>query len=172
MVQWDVLYSMIRCVTVRYRVGRYGIYQFPTNCFKCFILQCCGSRMLILYPGSWFLSVTDSGSNNNKRGGGKISGLSFFCNHKFHKFFFYIFLYFYSKNCHLALENRGRGCGIRKKAYPRCTGQKRTGSRFWICSTRYFESDRTRHHFLQGNLDPYVPLFSTDPDPPEYIFQL
>ncbi len=49
-------------------------------------VQCCGSGMFISDPGSWFLSISDPGSNNStKRGGGKFFGPSMFCSHKYHK---------------------------------------------------------------------------------------
>ncbi len=57
-------------------------------------MQCCGSRMFIPDPGSWFLPIPDPGSripdpgskNSNKRGSWKkISCHTFLCSHKFHK---------------------------------------------------------------------------------------
>ncbi len=43
-------------------------------------------RFRDVYPGSWFLSIPDPGSNkSNKRGGGKICCPTLFCSHKYHK---------------------------------------------------------------------------------------
>ncbi len=58
----------------------------PQNLPSLILKQYCGSGMFISGPGSWFLSIPDSGSriqdprsnNNNKRGGGKIGCLYFF----------------------------------------------------------------------------------------------
>ncbi len=55
---------------------------------------CCGSRMFIPDPGSWFLPITDPGSrildpgsknSNERQGWKKICCHNFFWSHKFHK---------------------------------------------------------------------------------------
>ncbi len=43
-------------------------------------------RVRDVYPGSWFLSIPDPGSNNStKRGGGKNFCPTIYCSHKYHK---------------------------------------------------------------------------------------
>ncbi len=83
--------------------------------------QCCGSRMFIPDPGSWFLPIPDLGSripdlgskNRNKREGWKKICYTFFCSHKFHKIVNYFIFEMLKKK--LSQSSQKYGFGIRKK---------------------------------------------------------
>jgi hypothetical protein len=75
------------------------LQYFYWACIGLLVDQCCASRSGIrnkmewpmlrirdVYPGFWFLSIPDPGSNNSiKRGGDNFFGPTIFCSHKYHK---------------------------------------------------------------------------------------
>ncbi len=138
-----------RAVTSCYTQERSGL-RFPLSFCHC--MFCTVLRIRDVYPGSWFLTIPDSGSKNiNKREGWKkICYHTIFYSHKFHKIENYFIFEMLKKliwaNFQRIIELFTQkivnklskyGFGIRDpgKTYPGSRGQKGTGFRIRIRNT-------------------------------------
>ncbi len=81
-------------------------------------------RIRDVYPGFWFLSIPDPGSNNSTKRGGEIFYSQNTINHL-------------PKNCHLAIKNYG--FGIRKKLIPDPGSAALLLTSFYSLSCRYVQ---------------------------------